>query len=85
VEQLKRKEAIQKENNFNGKKKSYATSIPNCWALFHKYVHGAISRREFLDGAAKFAVGGLTATALWNMLRPNYAWASTSKPKTTSE
>ena len=35
----------------------------------------AISRREFLDGAAKFAVGGLTATALWDMLRPNYALA----------
>jgi carboxymethylenebutenolidase len=28
-----------------------------------------------LDGAAKFAVGGLTATALWDMLRPNYALA----------
>jgi carboxymethylenebutenolidase len=38
-------------------------------------VHGAISRREFLDGAAKFAIGGLTATALWDMLRPNYALA----------
>jgi carboxymethylenebutenolidase len=38
-------------------------------------VHGAINRREFLDGAAKFAIGGLTATALWDMLRPNYALA----------
>jgi carboxymethylenebutenolidase len=38
-------------------------------------VHGGINRREFLDGAAKFAVGGLTATALWDMLRPNYALA----------
>jgi carboxymethylenebutenolidase len=28
-----------------------------------------------LDGAAKFAVGGLTATALWEMLRPNFALA----------
>jgi len=48
---------------------------PQLLGLFHKYIHGAISRREFLDGAAKFAVGGLTATALWDMLRPNYAWA----------
>jgi carboxymethylenebutenolidase len=48
---------------------------PQLVGLFHKYVHGAISRREFLDGAAKFAVGGLTATALWDMLRPNYALA----------
>ena len=28
-----------------------------------------------MNGAAKFAVGGLTATALWDMLRPNYALA----------
>ena len=43
--------------------------------LFDRYVHGEIGRREFLDGAKKFAVGGLTATAIWESLRPNYAWA----------
>src|SRR5262249_14806327 len=43
--------------------------------LFDRYVHGAISRRDFLDGAQKFAVGGVTAVALFEMLRPNYAWA----------
>lgn len=43
--------------------------------LFHQYVHGDIDRRAFLDGSGKFAVGGLTATALFEMLRPNYAWA----------
>ena len=48
---------------------------PQLLGLFHRYVHGGINRREFLDGAAKFAVGGLTATALWDMLRPNYALA----------
>ncbi len=48
---------------------------PQLLSLFNKYVHGTVNRREFLDGAAKFAVGGLTATALWDMLRPNYAWA----------
>jgi carboxymethylenebutenolidase len=48
---------------------------PELLSLFHRYVHGGINRREFLDGAAKFAVGGLTATALWDMLRPNYALA----------
>ena len=31
--------------------------------LFHEYQHGDIDRRTFLDGAAKFAVGGLTAAA----------------------
>ena len=43
--------------------------------LFDRYVHGEIHRREFIDGAQKFAVGGVTATALFEMLRPNYAWA----------
>jgi len=43
--------------------------------LFDRYVHGEIERREFLDGAKTFAVGGLTATAIWESLRPNYAWA----------
>ncbi len=43
--------------------------------LFDRYVHGDIERREFLDGAKKFATAGLTATALWESLRPNYAWA----------
>lgn len=44
--------------------------------LFDKYVHGGIDRRAFLDGAQKFAVDGVTATALFEMLRPNYAWAN---------
>ena len=44
--------------------------------LFDEYVHGGISRRDFIDGAQKFAVGGVTATALFEMLRPNYALAA---------
>ncbi len=43
--------------------------------LFDEYVHGVIDRREFLDKAAKFAAGGLTATALLDMLSPDYALA----------
>jgi carboxymethylenebutenolidase len=43
--------------------------------LFDLYVHGDIDRRAFLDGAQKFAVGGVTAAALFEMLKPNYAWA----------
>jgi carboxymethylenebutenolidase len=43
--------------------------------LFDRYVHGEIDRRAFLDGANRFAVGGVTATAIWESLRPNYAWA----------
>lgn len=41
--------------------------------LFDRYVHGLIDRREFLDGAASFAVGGVSATALLESLSPKYA------------
>jgi len=43
--------------------------------LFHEYQHGDITRRDFLDRAGKFAVGGLTDAAIFESLRPNYAWA----------
>lgn len=43
--------------------------------IFDLYVHGDIDRRGFFDRAKKFAVGGVTVTALWESLRHNYAWA----------
>lgn len=43
--------------------------------LFDGYVHGRIDRREFLDRAAKFAVGAFTASAMLEALKPNFAWA----------
>jgi len=43
--------------------------------LFHEYQHGDIDRRTFLDRIGKFAVGGLTAMAILEEMRPNYAWA----------
>ena len=43
--------------------------------LFDRYVHGDIDRRTFLDNSKKFAVGGITAMALFESLRPNYAFA----------
>ena len=39
------------------------------------YVHGKITKREFLDRAGRYAVGGVTAVALFNMLKPDYAMA----------
>jgi carboxymethylenebutenolidase len=43
--------------------------------LFDAYVHGRMSRRAFLDGAQRFASAGVSAGALFEMLKPNYAWA----------
>ncbi|MCA1616960.1 MAG: dienelactone hydrolase family protein, partial [Acidobacteria bacterium] len=48
--------------------------------LFHEYQHGDISRRTFLDRAGKFAVGGLTVAAIFEGLRPDYAWAQQVPP-----
>src|SRR4051812_4660676 len=48
--------------------------------LFHEYQHGDISRRSFLERAAKFATAALTVGAIFESLRPNYAWAQQVPP-----
>jgi carboxymethylenebutenolidase len=56
--------------------------------LFDAYVHGDIDRRGFLDGARKFAVGGLTAAGLLAALSPQFAAAqvvSRDDPRITTE
>jgi len=62
-----------KESSLDRKKAS--DFHPEVLKLFDGYVHGAINRREFLDRAAKFAVGGITAAGLLESLAPNFAWA----------
>jgi carboxymethylenebutenolidase len=41
--------------------------------LYNQFIHGEISRRDFLSGAKKFAVAGLTASAIVQALVPDYA------------
>lgn len=48
---------------------------PELWAIFDDYVHGFIDRRGFLDRAAKFAVGTVTAAMLLDLLNPKFAEA----------
>ena len=48
--------------------------------LFDRYVHGMIDRRGFMDGASKFAAGGVTAAAMFESLRPHYEWARQVAP-----
>lgn len=43
--------------------------------LYDHYVHGRITKREFLDRAARVAIGGFTAAALLSALSPDYALA----------
>ena len=41
--------------------------------LYNLFIHGVISRRAFMEGVQKFAVGGLAVTAVIEALMPNYA------------
>jgi len=49
--------------------------------LFDAYVHGLVDRRGFLDKAAKFAVGGVTAVMLLDQLSPKFLEAQVIKPE----
>ncbi len=48
---------------------------PELLELYDFYVHGKINRREFLDRAAMFTLGGLTAASILASLSPDYALA----------
>jgi carboxymethylenebutenolidase len=48
--------------------------------LFHEYQHGDMDRRTFMDHLGRFATGGLTAAAIFESLKPNYAWAQQVPP-----
>jgi carboxymethylenebutenolidase len=56
---------------------------PEVMELFDGYVHGQLSRRDFLDRAGAYAVGGMTATAMLASLSPNFAWAQQVKADDT--
>ena len=48
--------------------------------LYDGYVHGKMSKRAFLENASKYAVGGITAAALLDALKPDYALAQQVAP-----
>ncbi|GFE80275.1 dienelactone hydrolase [Steroidobacter agaridevorans] len=53
---------------------------PEVWKLFDKYVHGAISRREFIDRAGACAVAGMSGAAILDALNPKFAEAQQIAP-----
>ena len=55
--------------------KEKRTVPPEAVELYNQFIHGEISRREFISGAQKFAVAGLAAGAIVTALMPNYAEA----------
>src|SRR5580698_7454396 len=42
-------------------------------ALYNLFIHGEISRRDFMDGVQRFAIGGLAVATIIEALMPNYA------------
>src|SRR5262245_39829414 len=51
------------------------TLPPEAIELYNRYIHGEITRRAFLSGAKRLAIGGLTAAAIVEALMPKYAEA----------
>ena len=62
------------------KRKRASDFDPRILELFDGYVHGAMTKREFLDRAAKYTVAGVTAAMLLDSLSPNYALANQVAP-----
>jgi carboxymethylenebutenolidase len=62
---------------------------PEVLQLFDGYVHGQLSRRDFLARASRYAVGGVTAASLLAQLSPSFAaplvTPSDSRLKTSRE
>jgi len=48
--------------------------------MYDAYAHGRMSKRDFLTGASKYAVGGMTAMAIYDAMKPNYALANQVAP-----
>jgi carboxymethylenebutenolidase len=57
------------------RRKTAADFDPEVLRWFDKYVHGLVDRRGFLNGVAKYAAGGVTATMLLDALAPRFAEA----------
>lgn len=68
-------------NEHNPPKRKTAKDFPQeLLDLYDYYAHGKITKREFMDRAGKFTIGGLTAAVLLNQLSPNYALAEQVAP-----
>lgn len=63
-----------KDNSSNKNSSKERRTVPvEAIEIYNRYIHGEISRRDFLRGAQKFAVAGLSASAIVAALMPDYA------------
>jgi carboxymethylenebutenolidase len=54
---------------------------PEIYQLFDQYVHSDISRRQFMRRLSAYAVAGVTASAIFEFLAPQYTQAMQVKPE----
>ncbi|WP_413876193.1 YghX family hydrolase [Albidovulum sp.] len=62
------------------RRKSAADFDPRILEIFDGYVHGKMSKREFIERAGKFAAAGVTGAAILAQLQPDYALAQQVPP-----
>ncbi len=48
--------------------------------IFDGYVHGKITKRDFMRQAGRYAAAGVTGAMIFEQLQPNYAWAQQVMP-----
>ena len=60
-------------------RKTAADFHPAILEIFDGYVHGKLSKREFIAQAGKFAAAGVTGAMIFDQLRPDYASAQQVK------
>ncbi len=63
----------------DGRKRA-ADFDPRILEIFDGYVHGKMSKRDFLRQAGQYAAAGVTATMILDALSPNYALAAQVAP-----
>ncbi|MEZ5887254.1 MAG: YghX family hydrolase [Paracoccaceae bacterium] len=63
-----------------GARKSAKDFDPRILEIFDGYVHGRMTKREFIEKAGKYAAAGVTGAAILAQLQPNYALAAQVAP-----
>ena len=53
---------------------------PRILEIFDGYVHGKISKRQFVHQAGQYAAAGVTGLMILDQLQPNYAYAQQVRP-----
>lgn len=53
---------------------------PRILEIFDGYVHGTMSKREFIAKAGRYTAAGVTGAMILDQLQPNYAWAQQVAP-----